>query len=363
MKTSSKLVVAFMIAVLAVSPFAAAGPDRASQEAGPGLRSHEEGKPAPDPAPRASEPMPSEPDPAAEEQAKTVAAFKERARELLSDRNYDSATTAHFAVRTDDPRLKTRETADLLESFGAFFDKFWSSRTDLLPWEGQADVLLLYSRYKYDRLYEEPGFPSSKNSVGHYIPYYGVIVAHTDTAPPGDLPGLLVHETAHQLTHKRLFGPEPENLSTWLAEGLACYFGFTRMDKSAGFEAGEIGGAVPALLRDEPGVATVGPGKLLSEFKRVLKVTDPGFLDDLLRTETQELFHVEQELAKYVASWLLVHYMLHGEEGALSGLFVRYIKADLEGKGGAEVLYELTGKSAEALEAGFVAHVKKLKAR
>ncbi len=359
------LVVALTLAALASTPILArtAHSDPRGHDADAVQQSAEEAKPAPAPSPQAPVLIPAEPDPAKEEQAKTVAAFKVKAREMLADRNYDSATTAHFAVRTDDPRLETRETADLLESFGAFFDQFWSSRTDLLPWEGQAEVLLFYSRYKYDRLYEEPGAPTSSNSVGHYIPYFGVIIAHTDTELPGDFPGLLIHETAHQLTHQRLFGPEPEHLSIWIAEGLGCYFGFTRIDKKGGFEAGEIGGAVPALFRDHPSAATFAPGKLLSEFKRLLRVTDPGFIDDLVRTETQELFHVEQEGPKYVASWLLVHYMLHGEEGALAGPFVRYIKADLEGKGGAEVLYEMTGKNAETLEAGFLEYVKKLKAR
>ena len=49
---------------------------------------------------------------------------------------------------------------------------------------------------------------------------------------------------------------------------------------------------------------------------------------------------VAGEAPKYAASWLLVHYLFHGEGGALAGPFVRYIKADLEGKGGADVLYE-----------------------
>ncbi len=350
MKTTTPLTTIAMIAVLAAGPNAsrAASPD-----------------PDEPPQPAGQEPGPATPapDPEEAERMKKVSAFRERALEMLGDRNYDSSSAPHFAVRTDDPRVVTRAAADLLEAFGRFFEESWSSRMDLLPWEGQTEVLLFYSRFKYDRLYDEPGAPTSQNSIGHYMPYFGVIVAHTDSTAPGDFPGLLVHEAAHQLTYQRIFGPKPAHVSTWLAEGLGSYFGFTRMSKEGTFVAGEIGGAVPALLREHPSPSSEAPRKLLAAFRDVLKDTDPGFLDDLVRTETQELFHVEEELAKYVASWLLVHYLLHGEEGALADAFVKYIKADIEGKGGADVLYELTGRDADALEAGFLAHVKKLKAR
>ena len=65
----------------------------------------------------------------------------------------------------------------------------------------------------------------------------------------------------------------------------------------------------------------------------------------------------------YSAAWVLVHYLLHGEDGALRDGFARWLVLEGRGQGGPAALYRELGLNLEQLEAGATAHLKRLKAR
>lgn len=290
-------------------------------------------------------------------------AFHARAMKLLDDRNYDSKRSEHYIIRTDDPRVDVVEISKLLERFWTFFQDVFSPLGELRAQDKPVEVILLYSRYKYDRLHEDMQGIGSAGVAGHYREDLDVLAAHTDSVPPGDLPGLLTHEAAHHLVSRRILGPKSARASRWLHEGLGSYFGFTRMDRRGVFHAGELGGQEAEILRGAPRERAVTPRAPLNAFKRLMKEAEPGFVDDLVREEMQSAFMIEETGAKYIAAWLLVHYLLHGENGSLAGPFREYMSLEAAGKGGAEALYRTLGASPEELEAGFIAHVKKLKSR
>jgi hypothetical protein len=262
-----------------------------------------------------AEPEPEpEPEKTAEERAFEV--FQARTIDLIADRNYEVRKSDHYMVRTDDPRVQVGEVSDLLESFWSFSDGFWPAGTTLHAQGRPAEFLLFYSRNKYNRLYEGTGIPSPRGSVGHHTPFLGLVAAHTDTVGPAELSGVLLHEAAHFLVRERLYGLDAAPVSRWV-----------------------------------------------EEFRMLLKVAEPGFIDDLVQTNTQDLFYVEEIIERYTAAWLLVHYLLHGQEGSLVEPFIRYMGMEAEGKGGAEAFYQQIGMDAEALEAAFTLYVKKLKTR
>lgn len=303
------------------------------------------------------------PAPAQEPTPDEIEAFRARAIELLDDRNYDSKRSEHYIVRTDDPRVDVVKVSWFLEAFWRHFHEIFSPLGDLRAQERPVEMLLVYSRYKYDRLHEDMRGIGSAGVAGHYREDLDLLAVHTDSVPPGDLPGLLSHEAAHHLVRHRILGPGGSSASRWLHEGLGSYFGYTRMDRKGRFHPGEIGGQEAALLRRQIVERALAPRSKLQEFKKLMKEAEPGFIDDLVRAEMQDAFLVEETGARYVAAWLLVHYLLHGEEGALAGAFREYISLEAGGKGGAGELYETIGMSAGELETRFTDWVRKLKAR
>lgn len=299
---------------------------------------------------------------ARDEKETFVEEFLAKANELIVDRNYDVKSTDRYVVKTDDPRVLVGEVSALLESFRIFFDGFWSPRTELLPYEDRSTVLLFYSRYKYKQLLTDAERPDDSFAAGHYRPFFGVVALHTDTVGPGDLPDLLVHEAAHQLVHRRLYGKE-RMPSPWVAEGLATYFGYMRRNSSGEFLPGRIGGKGVSLLEDAGRKRARVGRERFDAFRKTLKEASQGFLDEIIYTGDPEIFYGSGADVRYAASWLLVHFLLHAAEGAHAAAFTEYLTLEAEGRGGPEAFYEQIGIGPLALEGAFREYVKRLKAR
>ncbi|HXI01842.1 MAG TPA: DUF1570 domain-containing protein, partial [Candidatus Saccharimonadales bacterium] len=289
--------------------------------------------------------------------------FRKRALDLIADRNYDSKSSAHYVVRTDDPRVDVVAVSAFLERFRTFFESVFYKPGPVHHEGPPVDVLLFYSRYKYDRLYADVSGLGSAGAIGHYRPGYNVIAIHSDAVDPGDLPGVISHEAAHQLILDLLYGPKPKAMSRWVNEGLASYFGFTRMDKHGEFHDGEIGGQEVQNLRDVPAGRAKEPRARLDRFRKLAGKAEPGFVDDLVREEMQSAFYSDDVNDRYSAAWLLVHFLLHGEDGRLAGPFREYISMEARGEVGADAFYKTIGVDPAKLEAELTAYVKKLKAR
>ena len=50
---------------------------------------------------------------------------------------------------------------------------------------------------------------------------------------------------------------------------------------------------------------------------------------------------------------MVVHFLLHGEDGRYADGLVRYIQAEVEGRAGPEVMYEALGTTAGELQEAF----------
>lgn len=291
-------------------------------------------------------------------------AFVARADELIRDRNHRVAQTEHYRVQTDDPRLDTQAIATLLEAFRRHFDGFWVEDLELRPYSDPSRVFLFYSFSKYNRLLQADFRFSTQRPKGHYTADLDLISAHTDADTPGGLADTLVHEAAHQLIDQRLYG-EGRRPSLWVSEGLASYFGYTRADAEGRFEAGSVGGKGAALFKDG---SRRGSGlearERLRDLKRELKKSQG---DDrvhwLLATDDAGRFYGSEASFHYGASWVLVHYLLHGDEGGHRQAFLRFLEADKLGEGTPERLYRELGLERDGVEAAVRDHARKMKAR
>ncbi len=297
-----------------------------------------------------------------QERRTLVEEYVAAADELIRDQNYRSTSTEHYRVKTDDPRVDVKAAAQLLESFEAFFTEFWSRRATLRPAEGPSQIYLFYSFFKYNELLTgNPRFAEFR-PAGHYRPVTNVVVIHADAVPPSQLGEVLVHEAAHQLVTMRL-RPNGTADAPWLDEGLAEYFGATARDGEGRFREGKVGGKSARLVK---GPSTDGSSlaeERLSTLRRLLK-SDPAWnVDALVRMRNRQEFFGPGADGRYAASWLLVHFLLHGDGGARAAAFARLLAFEGSAGADADAFYETLGLEPAALQNAFVSYVRSFKVR
>jgi hypothetical protein len=302
---------------------------------------------------------------AAEEPAPATApatnadSFARKADELIHDNNYDVKSTAHYKVKTDDPRVDVIAAARLLESFRDFFEATWKGRMELQPGDEFLRVYLFYSRGKLKQLDEEPDRPEDLALVGGSLGTYASVALHTDAYRPEEFPGLLIHGAAHQLVQQRLYG-KGNVPSFWVAEGLATYFDSTHCDRASKWTFGEIGTKEIVLIK---GAGTGGRSgwSEARTYRRALEKGEAIPLDTVLRTTDHAIFYDTRVHERDTAAWLLVHYLLHADGGAHVAAFVTYMKHDATGDGSADTLYRDLGMTGDQLVSAFSAYLARMK--
>ena len=298
--------------------------------------------------------------------AQAAAEFLERAERLVRDRNYRSHSSSTYHVQSDDPRVDPNAAVALLDEFRLYFDAFWKGHVELDDYDEVSRVFLFYSFHKFNQLLAGDFRFSELRPKGHYGWLFDVITLHSDSGDePGSLADALVHEAAHQLVDRRLFtaGHAPP---IWLSEGLASYFGYTYLNGSGEFERGEVGGKSVALLRG----ASAKPGRegerRLKALRKALKSAGdrefPPVLE-VIAVNDPARFYGTDTMVSYGVSWLLVHYLLHGEQGRLAEPFARYLVRAAAGDGGPIALLAELDVEPEELQGALERHAKRIKSR
>jgi len=315
-------------------------------------RAHEKAK-----TPQATE----EPDPA--EQQRYLAFLDD----LVRDRNYRAADGEHYRVQTDDPRVDPRAVVELLERFRAFFDETWSEHLPLEPYDERSRVYLFWSYHKYNQLLQSDFSRKLQRPKGHYGSAPDAVTLHSDSDAPGDLADTVIHEATHQLMDRRIRwanGAPP----IWLAEGMACYYGYMLMDADAGFVHDRVGGKQTLLFREGKLPSPTQSEARLAWFRKTMKKLPDGggtVYPPLLEEDDPEFFYGENADFNYAASWLLVHWLLEGDDGAHAQAFFDWIgKAAAGTVHGSYELGQAVGlERASDLDAAVVAWAKTLKVR
>jgi hypothetical protein len=304
-----------------------------------------------------AEPEP-QPDPATEDE-RLAAEFVARAEELIKDRNYWGRDSDLYSIETDDPNLDSKSVLGLLDSFRSFFVDFWQPRVELTPYHRQSRVFLFRSFYKYNQML---GFDARRMPLrpeGHYISAFNVMVVHTQAGSPAGFANAVVHEAAHQLIDQQIYGGS-DLASIWVGEGLATYFGYTYRNKSGEYQAGRTGSKSTPLFKGVSPGSDNEPSLRLRALRKSLKSAEPGWLKEMLDADPQQFYGGNIEL-NYTSAWVLVHYLLHGDDGSHGDAFASYLESEAAGTAGSEVLYEVLESSAEQLEAAVAAYAGKIK--
>ena len=304
------------------------------------------------------------PAPAADDDA-LAEAFLAKADELIRDKNYRSRDGERYRIQTDDPRVDLKSVEALLESFRSFFEGFWSSRAESRPYDRQSRVFLFYSYYKYNQLVGGDWSRQVVRPKGHYGSMFDALIIHTDSDRPGGLPNTLVHESAHQLVDRVLYGGTARP-SLWVAEGLGTYYENTFMNASGEFEPGLVGGKQISTFRGGRDKAVSDARKRIRRARDAFEVAaseDEPLMLKVVSADDPGEFYGRDALVHYDLAWLLVHYLLHGDDGAHADSFVRYLRLEAEGRGGVEAFLGEIGMTPAELDAAVRRHIKSVKVR
>jgi hypothetical protein len=138
------------------------------------------------------------------------------------------------------------------------------------------------------------------------------------------------------------------------------------MDASGAFEAGVIGGKQISVLRGGRDKAVSNARIRTKKVRDALReaATDESALSfRVLAADDPSEFYGKGAFVHYDVSWLMIHYLLHGDHGAHAGAFVRYIGIDDRGQGAPDLLFAEIGMTPEELDAALQDHLKTLKIR
>jgi hypothetical protein len=300
-----------------------------------------------------------------EDPEERAAAYLAKADELIRDPSYRSAASDRYRVQTDDPGTNPKAAVQLLESFRDFFDAFWKGRTELAPYEKQSRVFLFFSFHKFNQLLGGNWKFRITRPAGHYRKTVDVITLHTEPDGRAHMADSLVHEAAHQLIEQRVYSGDHRS-ALWIAEGLASYFGYTYMDRDHVFHPGEIGGKAESL---ELGKSRPGASEARTVLKAVRRYSKSVREDDDLRfvrvisIDDPGVFYGSAAAVHYASSWLVVHFLIHGDDGEHRDDFFRYLERDSRGEANAKALFTEIRMSPRGLDDAVAAHLKTLKAR
>jgi hypothetical protein len=224
--------------------------------------------------------------------------------------------------------------------------------------EDKVFVLLLPSFDAYQEFYPEAqsGRGGTVRTAGHYEA--GIIALYPDPQRGRGTLNTLVHEATHHYNHTILGFPRDRS-ALWLDEGIANYFGNSTIDKDGNLKLGVIAtgprpwrgaGDTPVyrlpgqLSYDNPPLARIV--WLQNEMRRGWHFR----FSDLLSREARSSFYSENPMRNYSISWMLVHFLMEGKDGSYREPFMRYIREEVQGRGGVEALEKAFGVPCEQLE-------------
>ncbi len=214
-------------------------------------------------------------------------------------------------------------------------------------------VFLFASREAFDALKRE--LEVFEWSSGFYSPS-GLFAFHLQMPSMDSLLGMMLHEATHAWTDRYLVSPG-SHLPRWLGEGFAEYMGNSEVKKGK-LIPGRTAKAKFVLVRGFAVRATPEPRISLAEVKKRIRRGE-GLSVEQLTTADSATFYGEQRSLFYPSSWLLVHFLRHGEPGWAEQEFPAFMLYVAEGYPAEAAMQQVYGAAPAELEERFRRYVLK----
>lgn len=262
------------------------------------------------------------------------------------------AESPRFVAVSDaqDEKLVETLAGNLEAAYGQFLEVF-APHLEPQPERYKIVAYMFSTRAAFEATQVE--LRDSTVGVGFYSPP-GFLAFHQEAFDAADILTTMVHETFHAFSDRAL--RHPGRLPhLWLEEGLAQYFGNSQIKK---------GRLVPGKTVQRRMLLHYGRAFKLrtranltvQDIKRAVGSGEAPGLAQLLRASRQE-FYGEAIHLYYGTSWLLLHFLRHGEPGWQDAQFPKALLYLVEGYPAETTLEAVYGAGLEELEARFRAYV------
>jgi len=302
-------------------------------------------------------PMAAEP-PSLAEQVRVLNRTIEAAEQYIDPEHRRRRDTDRFVLVTD---AEDETTVDVLaanmEAVLRTFRGLFDPHIEPLPPRFKIVVYL----YRREAQLNQLQLDLSGRSVGagfYHSP--GLLALHQEVPSSDRLLHTMLHEAFHAFSDTYLTGPG-SNLPRWAEEGLAEYFGNSKIERGRlvpgkmdrGRYAIVHGGRRPMRLRSSAQWN-------LDEARSALKSGQAPSIGQLLEA-TEDTFYGERIRHYYGFSWLFVHFLQHGREEWETGqTFARMLLYLSEGYASQDALAALFGTTPEELQPEFDRYVRRL---
>jgi TonB family protein len=273
-------------------------------------------------------------------------------KRFLDPEHTRRAESRRFVVLTDAPDPAVAETlaSNLEATFGALHGALGLTEQ---PEEYKLVAVVYWRKAPFDQVKHE--IEAIEWAAGLYSPT-GLLLFHMEMRTGGDLLGIMLHEATHAYVDRYLARPGVV-APRWLDEGFAEYIG------NSAIKRGRI---VPGkvrhmeIVRSRLGVSRqrTGASVDVATIKRLYRKDEGPPLVELLRTDADTFYSDERREVFYAASWMLVHFLRHGEEGWAEEQFPALLTYIGEGYPGEEAFRAVYGEPA-AFEERFCDYVRR----
>lgn len=218
--------------------------------------------------------------------------------------------------------------------------------------ESMIYVYILPDLETYRKFYPSGTYEQEKTS-GHYET--GIIVTYPDQDPKTTL-RVLVHEATHHFNHLYLGLKDTEDC-TWLDEGLATYIGLSGFTRDNQLKPGEVN--LYLARKSGSTISTATPAGMAFYLINKVKSGKPIGLERILYAIKQDFYSVDS-VYNYGVSWILVHYLLHSDNGSHRESFFNFLKQAQLGNHSVQQLETSLGLKVPQLEAKLKKYVLRL---
>ena len=196
---------------------------------------------------------------------------------------------------------KFAEVTRLAEDFYQAFYRNYGEIFQLAHFSRKPEIFIFGNRQEFLRYHRRQTWSDLPNNAAYYNPLDNRVIMYWSA----DNRRTLYHEITHQILDLGSAGGHPE-WSPWFNEGLAVYFELSHVNAGR-IEPGARNAKILARVRQ------AAPGGLPHSIPRLLMATNQDF-----RGSDNDLY--------YYTSYLLIYFLLHGENGAYHQKFYRYFQ-------------------------------------
>jgi hypothetical protein len=292
-----------------------------------------------------------------DDQAERLRNFATIAERWLEAGQRRRAASDRFVVVSDATEASTAETiAGNLEAVYGVLDATLGDDLDLAATPYKMMAYVYRSQASYAGFTGELTAPEW--AQGFYVPP-GLFSFHLETGSVDTLLSTMIHEAVHGYVDRHLARPGFP-APPWLVEGLCEYFARSEI-RDGRLEPGRVreGRYVADGLRGGAYRQRTETGWSLDELRRALRGGELPGAAELMASGRAE-FYGEDIGLHYAASWVLVHYLHHGEPGWAEEEFPDFLLYVLEGYDAEEALERVYGRTPDQLDAGLREHVRSL---